>query len=166
MREKTTASLWTPTEMAGQAPPTSQIICPQHKVTALMDIQGSDMFVSPTETILWPSCLETFPNIWQVRQRINVSVTLKLGLFPGSCKQRAKCACSGDRQNFYLFFRPVFSPVINWMMPEFGMNIKDLVSIYDHCMSEIFQVTADSNTPISEVTLSPFCGFGGNVMWE
>lgn len=52
------------------------------------------------------------------------------------------------------------------MMPEFGMNIKDLVSIYDHCMSEIFQVTADSNTPISEVTLSPFCGFGGNVMWE
>lgn len=102
--------------MAGQAPPTSQIICPQHKVTALMDMQGSDMFVSPTETISWPSCLETFPNIWQVQQRINVSVMLKLGIFPGSCKQRAKCACSGDRQNFYLFFSVLFSHqwLIGW----------------------------------------------------
>lgn len=35
---------------------------------------------------------------------------------------------------FLFVFRPVFSPVINWMMPEFGMNIKDLVLIYDHCM--------------------------------
>lgn len=63
--------------------------------------------------------LETFPNIWHVQQRINVSVMLKLGIFPGSRKQRAKYACSGDQQNFYLFFRLVFSPVINWMMPSF-----------------------------------------------
>lgn len=32
-RERTTASLWTPTGMEGQAQPTCQIICPQYKDT-------------------------------------------------------------------------------------------------------------------------------------
>lgn len=47
--------------------------------------------------------VKTFPNMCSVQQRIDVSVMLELGVLPGSCKQRAKCAFCGDWQKFYLF---------------------------------------------------------------